>query len=105
LLSGIGLAFFAGRLARADDSNDFLGIFHPPGRVNDEQNPASDRGSQPLVANFSVGVLGIVLVERFRVTENSSGEEAKLFSRARANATKAKDFAMRPPVLVGAEGG
>src|SRR5258708_39395383 len=33
LLSGIGLAFFAGRLARADDANDFLGIVHLRRRV------------------------------------------------------------------------
>ncbi len=33
LLSGIGLAFFAGRLARADDANDFLGIVHLGRRV------------------------------------------------------------------------
>src|SRR6267154_6373871 len=37
LLSGIGLAFFAGRLARADDANDLFAIFQPPGRVNDHQ--------------------------------------------------------------------
>ncbi len=33
LLSGIGLAFFAGRLARADDANDFLSIVHLGRRV------------------------------------------------------------------------
>src|SRR5229473_8619219 len=33
LLSGIGLALFAGRLARADDANDFLGIVHLGRRV------------------------------------------------------------------------
>src|SRR6266478_1535474 len=33
LLSGIGSAFFAGRLARADDANDFLGIVHLGRRV------------------------------------------------------------------------
>jgi len=70
LLSGIGLAFFASRLARADDADDFLAIFHLPGRVNDDQNPASDRSSQTLGANFSVRVLGIVPVERLGVTEN-----------------------------------
>jgi hypothetical protein len=73
LLSGIGLAFFAGRLARADDANDFLPIFHPPGRVTDDQNPASDRSSQALEANLSVGVLGIVPVEDLGVPENGGG--------------------------------
>ena len=48
LLSGIGLTLFAGRLAGADDANDFLAIFHPPSRVTDNQNPASDRNSQRL---------------------------------------------------------
>src|ERR1700731_228429 len=71
LLPGIGLAFFAGRLARADDANDFLVIFHPPGRVNDDQNPASDRSSQTVGVNFGVGVFWIVPVERVRVSENS----------------------------------
>ena len=71
MLSGIGLAFFAGRLARADDANDFFVIFQPPRRVNDNQNPASDRGSQTLGAKLSVGVLGIVPVEGFGVAENS----------------------------------
>ena len=33
LQSGIGLALFAGRLARADDANDFLGIVHLGRRV------------------------------------------------------------------------
>src|SRR6266849_3124208 len=33
LLSGIGLALFAGRLARADDANDFLGMVHLSGRL------------------------------------------------------------------------
>src|SRR2546426_2444686 len=70
LLSGIGLAFLAGRLARADDANDFLGMVHLSGRVNDDENPASDRRSQTLGANFSVGVLGIVPVQRLGVTEN-----------------------------------
>src|SRR5712692_7312053 len=37
LLSGIGLAFFAGRLARADDANDFLGMVHLSGRVNEKE--------------------------------------------------------------------
>ena len=36
VLSGIGLALFAGRLARADDANDFLGIFQPPGSVDND---------------------------------------------------------------------
>src|SRR5713101_7619020 len=36
LLSGIGLAFFAGRLARADDANDFFLIVHLSRRVNDD---------------------------------------------------------------------
>ena len=71
LLSGIGLALFAGRLARADDANNFFVIFQPPRRVNDDQNPASDRGSQTLGAEFSVGLLGIVPVEGFGVGENS----------------------------------
>ena len=72
-LSGIGLALFACRLARADDANDFLAIFQPPRRVNDDQNPASDRGSQTLGAEFSLGVLKIVPVEGFGVTEDSGG--------------------------------
>src|SRR6266852_6073324 len=70
LLSGIGLALFASRLARADDANDFLDIFYPPGRVNDDQDPAGDRSSQTHGANFRVRVLRIVPIERFRVTEN-----------------------------------
>jgi len=37
LLSGIGLAFFAGRLARADDADDFLAIGHLSGRVNERE--------------------------------------------------------------------
>src|SRR2546423_14574909 len=73
LLSGIGLALFAGRLARADDANDFFAIFQPPERVNDDRNPASDRGSQTLGAEFSLGVLKIVPVEGFGVTEDSGG--------------------------------
>src|SRR5260370_33486956 len=73
LLSGIGLAFFAGRLTGADDANDFLGIVHLSGRVNDDQNPASDRRSQALGANFSIGVLGIVPVERIGVGEDGGG--------------------------------
>ncbi len=35
LLSGIGFALLAGRLARADDADDFLAIFHLPGSVNE----------------------------------------------------------------------
>src|SRR5437879_6511936 len=56
LLSGIGLALFAGRLTRADDADDFFAIFHLPGRVNHDQNPPSDRGSQTLEADFRLGV-------------------------------------------------
>src|SRR5713226_10223914 len=56
LLSGIGFALLAGRLARADDANDFLAIVHLPGRVNDDQDPASDRSSQTLGANLREGV-------------------------------------------------
>ena len=37
LLSGIGLAFFAGRLARVDDANDFLGMVYLSGRVNEKE--------------------------------------------------------------------
>jgi hypothetical protein len=48
LLSGVGLAFFAGRLARADDANDFLGIFHSPRRVYQKKkerfHPANTAG-------------------------------------------------------------
>jgi len=70
LLSGIGLAFFAGRLAGADDADDFLGIAYLPWRVNDDENPANDRSSKALGANFRVGMLGIVPVERLGVAEN-----------------------------------
>ncbi len=37
------------------------------------KNPASERGSQTLGAEFSLGVLKIVRVESFGVTENSGG--------------------------------
>src|SRR5229473_3418165 len=64
LLSGIGLALFASRLARADDANDFLGIFYPPGRVNDDQDPAGDRSSQTHGANFRVRLLRAFLASQ-----------------------------------------
>ena len=60
LLSGIGFALFACRLARADDANDFFVIFQPPGHVYDDQNPTCDRSSQTLGEKFTMGVLGIV---------------------------------------------
>ena len=42
LLSGIGFAFFTGRLARADDTNRFLAILQPPVRINDDEYSSSD---------------------------------------------------------------
>src|SRR5437764_10013088 len=73
LLSGIGPAFFARRLTRADDANDFFGMVYLSGRVTDDQNPASERGSQSLETSLGVRVLGIVPVERIGVAENGGG--------------------------------
>ena len=37
MLSGIGLAFLAGRLTSADDANGFFGMVHLPGRVPEKE--------------------------------------------------------------------
>ncbi len=45
LLSGIGFALFAARLARADDANGFFVIFQSPRCIDDEKD--SSRGRTP----------------------------------------------------------
>src|SRR5207302_2553103 len=63
LLSGIGLALFAGLVARADDANNVFVIFQRPSCVNDDQHPPRVRGFQTLGAEFSVRPLWMVTVE------------------------------------------
>jgi hypothetical protein len=51
-LSGVCLALFAARFARADDANRFGAILQPPQYVYDQQNPADCRKSKPLPATL-----------------------------------------------------
>ena len=73
MLSGIGLAFLASRLACANDTNEFLAMFWSPLRVHHDKNSARERRAEALRALLRVGVLGIVPIERVGVDENRRG--------------------------------
>jgi hypothetical protein len=73
LLSGVGLAFLARRLACADDANEFLAMFQPPLRVNYDENSARERRTEALGALLRVRVLGIFPIECIGVDENRCG--------------------------------
>lgn len=72
-LSGIGFALLAGRLPCADDANCFFAIFQPPQRVRNDQDPPGEGSSEAFRPSLEFGMLRVVPIEGFRVTENAGG--------------------------------
>jgi len=73
LLSGIGLALFAARLARADDANGFLVIFQSPRSIDDEKDSTRDRAPQPLGATLRKRMAEIFPIQAFGIAEDGGG--------------------------------
>jgi hypothetical protein len=79
--SGIGLALFAARLARADDADRFFAIvfaiLHSPNCVHQQEHAAGGRFSEALRARLGSGMFRVLPVECFWVGE----DRRRLFER------------------------
>ena len=69
--SGIGLTFPPARRPRADDSEFFFFMIHPPYRIHDEQQPLAHREAKPLEPLFLMRMGDIVPVEPVGIAEHS----------------------------------